>query len=252
MCGAQRVTDKFKQSGLANAARADHHIKPRIECHIQIRKEATRYPKPRYPHGRHPCGRTAWTQRGATQCGFLSEDFPYWLKRGSAARRGAPRWGPALRALRALRAPHRTPRLNTAKRPKRGSAARRGAPHGPALRALRALRAPHRTPRPNSMKQRPGPVPGRCSQLSLDLRSPALATAGVSACLAAASPSPHVPARLAPHTRGAGFRTGIAAAHLPASPFMVTAQTRVESTSPAQGLRGHPLAGGKALVAGEH
>ena len=24
------------------------------------------------------------------------EDFPYWLKRGSAARRGAPRWGPAL------------------------------------------------------------------------------------------------------------------------------------------------------------
>jgi len=52
----------------------------------------------------------ACIRAGATDNGVPCEEFLHWLKGGSAARRGTPRWGPALRALRALRAPHRTPR----------------------------------------------------------------------------------------------------------------------------------------------
>ena len=49
----------------------------------------------------------------------LREEFPYWLKRGFAARRGAPRWGPPRSGRFAPCAhPHRTPRQSNAKSPR--------------------------------------------------------------------------------------------------------------------------------------
>ena len=79
-------------------------------------------------------------------------------------------------------------------------------------------------------QQRPGPVPGRCSQLGRASPSTALWTAEAGACLAAVSPSPHRPAGRAVQTRWAESRTGIAAGHLGAAWIGVTAQIRVVGT----------------------
>lgn len=65
-------------------------------------------------------------------------------------------------------------------------------------------------------KQRPGQIPGRCSQLRLSSPSTALMTDGAGGRTTAVSPSQHLPAYSRLQTRGAGFRIGIAAGHLPA------------------------------------
>ena len=96
---------------------------------------------------------------------------------GGASRRwaGAPRWGPALRALRALRAPHRTP-------PERRCAVL--------------------TP-PRSGRQAVGPP------------STALRTAGGRRPAGCRVPQPSPTCPTAPQTRAVGARTGIAAGHHP-------------------------------------
>ncbi|GAA2722079.1 hypothetical protein CAE01nite_26790 [Cellulomonas aerilata] len=90
------------------------------------------------------------------------EYFPYWLKGALRAQlgwwAGAPRWGPALRALRALRAPHRTPthRPSTTKAPRTGSEA----PH-------------HRAADPPlSIRPTPGRIKGAHASLRDGLRPP--------------------------------------------------------------------------------
>jgi hypothetical protein len=114
-----------------------------------------------------------------------------------------------------------------------GAGPRDGAPR--CGRRWRAVLAHPTAPRAHAEEQRPGPVPGRCSQLRRSSPSTALMTAGAGACPAAASPSPHHDQESNPQTRWADLRTGIAAGNLPAE------QARGHCADPRGGPRPQPI-----------